>query len=128
MHLRDHVREDDVDCAIRIMLESFIAAQKFSVRRTLERGFRKYLAHKRDFNELLLHLLQDLVKSASTIARIRNLQTDVIDVPLEDLETKAREHAVFDLTEFYESAMFAEGGFVLDLDRRVVSLHLTHER
>ena len=31
MHLRDHVREDDMDVAIRVMLESFITAQKFSV-------------------------------------------------------------------------------------------------
>ena len=32
MHLRDHVRDDDVDMAIRMTLESFIQAQK--VRRT----------------------------------------------------------------------------------------------
>jgi len=37
MHLRDFVREDDVDMAIRVMVESFISAQKFSVMRSLRR-------------------------------------------------------------------------------------------
>lgn len=37
MHLRDYVNEDDVNMAIRVMLESFIATQKFSVMR----GMRK---------------------------------------------------------------------------------------
>ena len=31
LHLRDYVNEDDVNMAIRIMLESFISTQKFSI-------------------------------------------------------------------------------------------------
>lgn len=31
MHLRDYVVEDDVNMAVRVMLESFIDTQKFSV-------------------------------------------------------------------------------------------------
>ena len=41
MHLREYVREDDVDAAIRVMVESFIDSQKFSVRRALKKGFNK---------------------------------------------------------------------------------------
>lgn len=37
MHLREYVREDDVDMAIRVMLESFIGAQKYSVMNSLKR-------------------------------------------------------------------------------------------
>ena len=37
MHLRDYVNEDDVNMALRIMLESFISTQKFSIMR----GMRK---------------------------------------------------------------------------------------
>ncbi len=33
MHLREHVREDDVDMAIKVMLESFLQAQKVGCRR-----------------------------------------------------------------------------------------------
>ena len=31
MHLRDHVREDDVNFAITMALESFVETQKYSV-------------------------------------------------------------------------------------------------
>ena len=37
MHLRDYVNEDDVNMAIRIMLESFIATQKYSVMRSMRK-------------------------------------------------------------------------------------------
>eukprot|EP00953_Heterococcus_sp_UTEX-ZZ885_P031827 16665-Heterococcus_DN1.PRE.2 len=66
MHLRDHVREDDVDVAIQTILESFIQAQKFSVRRTLQKGFRKYLTQGSDYFELIMHELQRLVSASSS--------------------------------------------------------------
>merc|ERR1719495_976301 len=37
MHLREFVREDDVNMAIRVMLESFIDTQKFSVMKSMKR-------------------------------------------------------------------------------------------
>ena len=37
LHLRDYVNEDDVNMAIRIMLESFINTQKFSIMRSMRR-------------------------------------------------------------------------------------------
>lgn len=43
------------------ILESFIQAQKVSVRRALRRGFRKYLADPSDFFALLLVELQKMV-------------------------------------------------------------------
>ena len=37
MHLRDYVMEDDINMAIRVMLESFIDTQKFSVMRSMKK-------------------------------------------------------------------------------------------
>lgn len=37
MHLREYVRSDDVDMAIRVALDSFISAQKFSMMKILRR-------------------------------------------------------------------------------------------
>merc|ERR1719233_2821070 len=51
LHLREYVTEDDVNMAIRTMLESFIDTQKFSVMRSMRRNFARYLAFKRDNNE-----------------------------------------------------------------------------
>merc|ERR1711915_987911 len=39
LHLREYVTEDDVNMAIRTMLESFIDTQKFSVMRSMRRNF-----------------------------------------------------------------------------------------
>jgi DNA replication licensing factor MCM2 len=35
MSLREHVREDDVNLAIKVMLDSFIGSQKLSISKTL---------------------------------------------------------------------------------------------
>ena len=43
MGLKDQVDETDLNMAIRVMLESFIQAQRFSVMRSLRRQFSKYL-------------------------------------------------------------------------------------
>ena len=37
MHLREYVHGDDVDMAIRVMLESFIDTQKYSVMRNMRK-------------------------------------------------------------------------------------------
>lgn len=43
MHLRSFVIEDDVDMAIRVMLESFISTQKFGVQKALQKVSRLVL-------------------------------------------------------------------------------------
>lgn len=43
------------------MLESFLQAQKVSVRRVLQRHFRKYVTYGEETNQLLMHQLQNLV-------------------------------------------------------------------
>jgi len=48
MHLREYVTEDDVNMAIRVMLESFIDTQKFSVMRNM----RKVCTRKRNMRKL----------------------------------------------------------------------------
>lgn len=35
MHLREYVQEDDVNMAVRMMLESFVETQKYSVMKTM---------------------------------------------------------------------------------------------
>ena len=37
MHLREYISEDDVNMAIRVMLESFIDTQKYSVMRNMRK-------------------------------------------------------------------------------------------
>ena len=63
---REFVREDDVNMAIRVMLESFIDTQKFSVMKSMKRNFARYLTYKRDNNELLLFILRQITQVSFT--------------------------------------------------------------
>merc|ERR1712048_122710 len=56
MHLREFASEDDVNMAMRVMLESFIDTQKYSVMKAMKKNFARYLSYKRDNNELLLFI------------------------------------------------------------------------
>ncbi|KAL7581188.1 hypothetical protein ACA910_005976 [Epithemia clementina (nom. ined.)] len=132
MHLREHVRDDDMDAAIRMMLHSFIHAQKFSVRRALQRSFRKFISSSEDRAHLLLHILQDMFRKEQMYQIIRLRQRNqpeemlgVLEVPLEDLESRARERRVYNVHEFCRSSAFAEAGYQLDAARGLITRIIT---
>ena len=64
MHLRDYVRDDDVDLAIKVTLQSFLQAQKMSVRTALQSKFKQYLTYREENDRLLLHQLVNLMNDA----------------------------------------------------------------
>lgn len=71
MHLRSHVNEDDVNMAIRCMLESFISTQKFSVMRSLRKHFERYLVYAKDAHQLLLFVLQQQMNESLQFKLLR---------------------------------------------------------
>lgn len=44
MHLRQHVTQEDVDMAIRVLLDSFISTQKFGVQKALQKVLKEIIA------------------------------------------------------------------------------------
>ena len=46
MHLREFVSEDDVNMAMRVMLESFIDTQKYSVMKNMKRNFTRFVVKR----------------------------------------------------------------------------------
>jgi len=128
MHLREYVRDDDMDASIRMMLGSFIDAQKFSVRRALRRSFAKFITSGEDRAHLLLHILQDMFRKEQMYQVIRQRQrnqaaddVEVLDVPLDELESRARERRIYDVSEFCQSAAFQDAGYVFDERRGIIS-------
>lgn len=138
MHLRDYVLEDDVNMAIRVMLESFIDTQKFSVMRSMRkvRGggwgwrrllsplpeanvsslqtFARYLAFRRDNNELLLFILKQLVAEQTAYQRSRyGLQNDMVEIPEKDFKDK--------VAGFIPTSRHPGGGGDSTVDRPFVS-------
>jgi DNA replication licensing factor MCM2 len=62
MHLREYVRSDDIDIAIKIMMESFLQSQKFSISKNLRRKFVHYLTQQEDHQSLLFNVLNRMMK------------------------------------------------------------------
>lgn len=127
MNLRDHVRDDDVDRAIKVTLESFLQAQKVSVRKGLSRNFRKYITYGDEHNQLLMHQLQSLVRDAEKFHMLVGGANPAVpraigdvEVWLNDLKNKAKELNIHDLTPFFASKLFVSHGFAIDENRGVI--------
>lgn len=129
MHLRDYVEDEDVNRAIGVVVDSFIQAQKFSVMSAMRRKFRKYITEGRDHNQLLMFALQALVKEATSYLALRagrhalddpeHVAEDMeVEVPLSDLEMRAKELGISNLQPFFASPLFRTHGFQLDNSQR----------
>jgi len=62
MHLREIVEEEDVDLAIKVTTNTFVASQKHSVAEQLRRYFAKYVPSKEEPTKLCLHILRGLLR------------------------------------------------------------------
>jgi len=121
MHLREYVHEDDVNMAIRVMLESFIDTQKFSVMRNMKKTFARYLAFKKDNNELLLFVLKQLVRDQILFYKNRfRSEPESIEIQEDELLERARQINIHNLLPFYESESFRENKFQHDSKRKVI--------
>merc|ERR1712141_30175 len=121
MHLREFVREDDVNMAIRVMLESFIDTQKFSVMKSMKRKFSHYLGFKRDNNELLLFILKQLAQETASYMRNRyNTEQEVIELTENDLLDRARGIKIQNLQPFFNSQLFQSNNFTHDAKRKLI--------
>ncbi|KDR75810.1 hypothetical protein GALMADRAFT_211235 [Galerina marginata CBS 339.88] len=113
MALREYVRADDIDLAIEVAVGSFVSAQKLSIKKTLQRGFRKYLTQSKDHEELLAFLLGGLVKDKARFHQLqRHEQPENVVVKLSELEEKAKEHDIFDISSFLRSKLFKTNGYI----------------
>ncbi|OQV23933.1 DNA replication licensing factor mcm2 [Hypsibius exemplaris] len=138
MHLREYVNEDDVNSAIQVCLKSFVDAQKFSVKKNMERIFSRYLSYRRDNNELLLFMVRQLVQDQRTFIRMRwlkNMHKDIqkglvhtdgwrdepVEISIRDLEDKARRVNIVNLKHFFGSHGFAKS-FKYDPRKKIISL------
>ncbi|GIY51642.1 DNA replication licensing factor mcm2 [Caerostris darwini] len=121
MHLRDFVHEDDVNMAIRVMLESFIDTQKFSVMKTMKKTFSRYLTYKRDNNELLLYVLKQLIQEQIAYYRSRfTAVMETVEVPEKEFQEKARQINIHNLVPFYGSEVFKAHNFIHDKKKKVI--------
>uniref|UniRef100_A0A061RCL3 DNA replication licensing factor MCM2 n=1 Tax=Tetraselmis sp. GSL018 TaxID=582737 RepID=A0A061RCL3_9CHLO len=123
MHLREYVKDDDINVAIRCMLESFISTQKLSVQKAMRRRFSRFITVKSDFNELALHTLRQMVRDALQLERLQGSAgstDDQIRVKYKSFAEKAKELGIADLQPFMSSTLFKESGFAYDSESGVI--------
>nr|XP_032522476.1 DNA replication licensing factor Mcm2 [Danaus plexippus plexippus] len=121
MHLRAAVNEQDVNIAIRTMLESFVATQKYSVMRAMRQTFQKYLSYKKDNSELLYYILRQLTMDQLAYMRgLHNHSQSTIEISERDLTERARQINITDLKPFYDSRIFKMNNFSYDAKRKVI--------
>ncbi|XP_019880539.1 DNA replication licensing factor Mcm2 [Aethina tumida] len=121
LHLREYVQEEDVNMAVRMMLESFVETQKYSVMKTMRQVFQRYLLFKKDHSELLFYILRQLAQDQLTFQRGTNeLEALSIEIDEKDLADKAKQIDIHDLKPFYKSKIFESNNFSYDAKRKVI--------
>lgn len=127
MHLRDAVTEVDVNMAIRMMLESFVEAQKFSVMKKMRNTFQKYLSFQKDHSELLYFILRQLTLEQLAFIRCKEGSSGnsisvgtTVEVMEKDLAERAKSINIFNIKDLYESELFKTNGYAYDKERKVI--------
>ncbi|KAL1396314.1 hypothetical protein pipiens_010602 [Culex pipiens pipiens] len=121
MHLRDTVQDVDVNMAIRMMLESFIEAQKFSVMKKMRSTFQKYLSFQKDHSELLFFILRQLTLDQLAYLRCKEgPRATHVEVMEKDLIERAKAIDIHNMKQFYESELFKKNGFSYDAKRKTI--------
>lgn len=110
IHLREHVRSDDIDNAIEMLLDSFIQSQKLSVARQLSKKFEKYKTRQTDTTQLLLHTLKKIMEERAQYIRalqgLENIEPVISAVPIDYFENESKDFARHNLLDFYNSPLF----------------------
>ena len=116
MHIREYVNDDDIDAAIKTMLDSFISTQKLSVQKVMKRKFSKFIVSKHDFEGLALFKLRELLRDARSIEQITGQvqDKDFYNITVRQLEERCRELGLVGLDTFLGGADFAKAEFVYD--------------
>jgi DNA replication licensing factor MCM2 len=133
MRLSNTVSDSDLQEAIRIMLHSFISAQKHAVQKPLERQFMRYLQVNANSNRLLLEKLKELVqervgldaaiRGSSSLALAR-AGVEKVEVRLGDLADRARRHGITDLSDFLRSDILAKAHIEYNSERKILIKHV----
>ncbi|VDM35030.1 unnamed protein product [Hydatigera taeniaeformis] len=127
MHLREYVNEDDVNMALRIVLESFVSTQKYGIMKTMRQKFSRFLSYRRDNQELLLFLLKQLVHEHSAFERSRHAaaagvaETSLqVEVSEQELLDRARQVNIPSVRAFITSELFVAHHFTYDAGRKLI--------
>ena len=114
--LRDHVRNEDVNMAIRVIVRSFVSTQKFSIMKQMEKVFAKYISYQTDNNDILFHLLSELVRQQLSYHQNKfgDGAPEKLEIEMSELQQDAAGLDIHDIAPFFKSDQFLDNGFSRD--------------
>ncbi|EFC38577.1 predicted protein [Naegleria gruberi] len=114
MHLRSTVNDSDVNTAISVMLESFISTQKYSVAGSLKRKFKRYLQSPTDDHQLLLHILNEMVKTKISSMADEDEEEEELSISIKEFKNEVAKNRIFDISTFLDNEeALAKKGFTV---------------
>mmetsp|Transcript_31221 Transcript_31221/g.90601 ORF Transcript_31221/g.90601 Transcript_31221/m.90601 type:complete len:212 (-) Transcript_31221:38-673(-) len=124
MHLRHNVTEMDIDCAIGLILESFIQCQKHGVAERLRKSFGRYISKVEDRFKMVAHLLEKQYTKKDRWNQILardGAEPEITAVHIDELKKACEEHDLDDrhLDEYIKSTMFTRT-FIYKPDTRTI--------
>ena len=114
LRLRTTVNKSDIDNAITLVLESFLAAQKYSVAKQLRVKFSKYFQDNTD--DLLIFILKTMIKE-----KLSATGSNVIK--REEFFNRCKNSGINAGESFFKSGIFFDEGFSLDGNKIVRNLN-----
>lgn len=109
MHLREYIRNDDIDFGIKIMLESFIMSQKHSIAKSMKKKFNNYLIHNEDHTQILNNILNRVLKEHVNYGKLLNkdyIIPETIEINKDTFEREAKDFGIYSYNDFYNSSIF----------------------
>uniref|UniRef100_A0A0N4ZYP1 DNA replication licensing factor MCM2 n=1 Tax=Parastrongyloides trichosuri TaxID=131310 RepID=A0A0N4ZYP1_PARTI len=125
IHLRQYVNNDDVNMAIKVMLECFIETQKASVKREMKKTLMKHISYKKDNDQLLFFFVRQLLKDKQRVdsyLRNGNSGTHTVSIPLQALQEKAKALKISSVDKFLKSKIFLENNLRYDKEKKTISM------
>jgi DNA replication licensing factor MCM2 len=112
MKLKSFVSTEDIDEAIKVVLDSFMGAQKYSITKNLRKKFNKYIG-KEESGGLYLYVLNEMIRDKMKAIGSRGEMKDVI-LDKADFERKVKSMGLKPKESFYTSNHFKESGCRVD--------------
>ncbi|GMH34362.1 hypothetical protein BSKO_02196 [Bryopsis sp. KO-2023] len=115
MHLRPVVETQDIHVAVRMMVESFITAQKLGVQRDLRSRLRKYLVRGQSSHTLMMTALREMVRQRVMDIKVSRPDDapEYITIPTQDVQQKARRMNV-NWESFLKSRELEKSRFIVE--------------
>eukprot|EP00210_Caulerpa_lentillifera_P000549 g530.t1 len=121
MHLRDQVLPQDIDMGVRMMVETFITTQKFSVQRSLRRRMQRHLNKGKNSEAVLLEMLDQLFKELIRDYRVKGQRVPtVLSLKITEVENKIKQ-TVPNFTRLINHSSIQRSHYIINTEANTIS-------